>query len=318
MKFLRIQDELEYSLKRFELKREIENLLINRGYVNVEPSILEDYEEFTSQNKRIDKDSTVKVLNENGRISILRPDITTNIIHNIIPRWEENLKLKLFYYSKIFINSNYKTKEIRQMGAEYLGEKGIKADEEIIELALYVLKSYRDNFLFEIGSTTFLKGLLSEFYFEPEEYKKVMGFLITKNEYELRKYILKFDKNEATETLLNIFNLQGTYDEIMDNLSNRYLNDQMKNGLEIIKKINTFITQKGLNGYVEYDLSMVFQLGYYSGLIFKGILPDSNREIIKGGRYDSYTEEFGEKIPAIGFSIEIDELIKVLYKKGEI
>ncbi|MDP3387264.1 MAG: ATP phosphoribosyltransferase regulatory subunit, partial [Eubacteriales bacterium] len=72
------------------------------------------------------------------------------------------------------------------------------------------------------------------------------------------------------------------------------------------------------NGKTLCDLSMVSSLGYYSGIMLRGYYRDSNREIIKGGRYDTYTEQFGDVIPAIGFSVEMDELLRVLYEGGEI
>lgn len=318
MRFLRIQDEIEYSVKRYKLKRDIENLLLLEGYKNIEPSIFEDYEEFISVNKRVEKSTTVKVLNGNGKISILRPDVTTNLIRNFAPKWEKNLKLKLFYYSKIFKNSKLGTKEVRQMGIEYLGEKEIKADEEVIDLALRIISKYRDNYILEIGSSDFLNGLLGEFYFEEEEYKKIIDLIYKKNNDDLKSYISKFGKIEATETLKNILEIQGTYDEIKNTISDMYLNEQMQKGFKELGVINSYLEKEGLADCIQYDLSMVAELGYYAGVIFKGYFPDSNREIIKGGRYDSLTQEFGDRIPAIGFSIELDELLKILYRKGEI
>lgn len=318
MKFLRIQDEIEFSEKRYKLKRDIENLLLSKEYKNIEPSIFEDYEEFISVNKRVEKNTTVKVLNGNGKISILRPDVTTNLIRNFASKWEENLKLKLFYYSKIFKNSKLGTKEVRQMGIEYLGEKEIKADVEVINLALTVLSKYRENYILEMGSSDFLNGLLREFYFSEDEYKKIIELIYRKNSDDLKIYVSQFGRIEAAETLKNILEVQGSYKEVKSIIKNMYLNKQMKKGIEELGIINNYLEKTGLADWIQYDLSMIAEFGYYAGVIFKGYFSDSNREIIKGGRYDSLTQEFGDRIPAIGFSIELDELLKVLYRKGEI
>lgn len=318
MKFLSLNDEIEYSSKRFELKKQIEEMFISEGYKNIEPKILEDYEEFFAINKQIDKRSTVKVFNSNGKMSILRPDITTNLMSRLIPRWEKNIIIKLFYYSKIFKHKKSGIKEIRQMGIEYLGEKEIKADKAVINLAAKILNKYRDNFLLEIGSSEFLNGLLKEFNFNDIEYKNIIMHLYNKNSYELSKYTNKYGKNEASDTLNKILELQGTYREIKDKLKNLYINEQMKRGLKELFIIHKNLEEEKLSDYVLYDLSMVADLGYYAGVIFKGYYPDSNRELLKGGRYDSLTQKFGSRIPAIGFSVELDELVKVLYRKGEI
>jgi ATP phosphoribosyltransferase regulatory subunit len=84
----------------------------------------------------------------------------------------------------------------------------------------------------------------------------------------------------------------------------------MKTGLEELKKVDDYM--KNITDKISYDLSMVSELSYYDGIIFRGYVQGSNKEIIRGGRYDSFTEQFGVKIPAIGFTVELDELLKVV------
>ncbi len=48
MNFLKIEDEMKYFQKMFILRKEIENFLFEEGYMNIEPSIFEEYDEFTS------------------------------------------------------------------------------------------------------------------------------------------------------------------------------------------------------------------------------------------------------------------------------
>jgi ATP phosphoribosyltransferase regulatory subunit len=55
MDFLKIEDEVKFSHKMFILKREIEQFLCEEGYRNIEPSIYENYDEFTGINFRVDK-----------------------------------------------------------------------------------------------------------------------------------------------------------------------------------------------------------------------------------------------------------------------
>jgi ATP phosphoribosyltransferase regulatory subunit len=92
------------------------------------------------------------------------------------------------------------------------------------------------------------------------------------------------------------------------------MNDLMKEGISELTKVNEHF--KNETNKITYDLSLVSELNYYDGIIFRGYIENSNKEMIKGGRYDSFTEQFGFKIPAIGFSIELDELIKALYKEA--
>jgi ATP phosphoribosyltransferase regulatory subunit len=318
MKFTNIKDELAYSSKRYKLKNDIEKMVIDKGYMNYEPEIVEDYDKFVSMNSRSNRKSTVKVINANGRISILRPDITSTLLTNLLPKWEDDLKLKIFYYEKIFRQSGISVKEIRQMGIECLGIDTIDADKEVIMLANDIMKKYRDKYVMEIGSSEYLKGLLQEFYLNDEEYMKIMYFLDRKNKQELERYIKNFKDNDAYDVLLNLIDLKGDMRTVLETIEKGFLNERMEKGLKELKEIYSFLEEKKFTDNIICDLSMVSSLGYYSGVTLRGYFRDSNREIIKGGRYDTYTERFGEVIPAIGFSIEIDELLKVLYKGGEI
>lgn len=320
MEFLKIKDEIDYLNKRYKITREIEDMFIGEGCINIEPSIFEDYDDFISVNKRIKKESMVKVLNANSNLLILRPDITMNIIKNLIPRWENNLKLKLFYNSTIFRNkTDLNIKEFRQMGIEYIGESSMKADRELLGLALNILKKYNRSFILEIGNSKYLDEVLREIDLEESIEKELKSLIYKKNKVELIDYVENLNiKKEICDLLSNILDFQGNIEEIIRKAEKFYMNDEMKKAIDEIKALNEFIKEYGYLKNIHFDLSMVAELDYYEGIVFKGYYSNSYREIISGGRYDSLTELFGEKVSAIGFSIDIDELIKVLNKRGDV
>ncbi|MBN2286854.1 MAG: ATP phosphoribosyltransferase regulatory subunit [Tissierellales bacterium] len=318
MKFTNIKDELRYAEKRFKLKQDIERMVIEKGYISYEPGMIEDYDKYVAINTRSNRKAIVKVMNANGQISILRPDITSNLLSNLLPKWEKNLKIKIFYYEKIFKHSGSGIKEIRQMGIECLGIETIDADKEVIWLANDILSQYRKKYILEIGSSEYLKGLLQEFYLEEDEYHEVLTLLDRKNKQDLIRFAKGFKKNEAYEALVNLIDLKGGAEEVIEKAKKSYMNERMSKGLNELNEMVKFMKESGLSDNITCDLSMVSSLGYYSGVMLRGYFRESNREIIKGGRYDTYTEQFGEIIPAIGFSVEMDELLKSLYERGEI
>lgn len=313
MNFLNIEDEMKYFQKMFVLRREIENYLFKEGYLNIEPSIFEGYDEFIGINSRIDRKSTVKILDNNSDILILTPDITTGIVNKFLPRWEYGQKLKIFYYGKTYKHNGIGIKENREMGVEIIGEKNENTDQHILSTARNIISKYSDDYLLEIGNSKFLKGIMQSCSLNKEDYDSIMNILYSKNKQELKDYLSNIPFKDAMSTLLNILDLEGTFDEIEEQLKGLYLNDLMKQGIEELRAIDTFM--KNVTDKVTYDLSMVSELSYYDGIILRAYVNGSNKEIIKGGRYDSFTEQYGYKIPAIGFTVELDELIKVLYKE---
>ncbi|PBI16653.1 ATP phosphoribosyltransferase regulatory subunit [Clostridioides difficile] len=314
MKFLRIEDEVIYSKKRYKLKREIDKLFLDEEYFQIEPQLFEEYDEFTTINNKIPEESMVKVVN--GKVMVLRADITTSIIKSLVPRWEDGLKLKLFYNSSIYKNKNtVGIKEIRQIGCEYLGEASVEADREVVKLALKILEKYNNNFILEVGSSKYIHGLLEELNLNKNCENQIKNLLYTKNTHELKVYIEELKiKREVKELLSNILRLQGNLYNVIEKSNKFYCNNKMKQALEELKQVNNLIEECNFLDKARFDLSMITMLDYYEGIMFRGYYPNSYKEILSGGRYDSLTKEYGKEIPAIGFTLSVDELMKYVYK----
>ncbi|HGS9428306.1 TPA: ATP phosphoribosyltransferase regulatory subunit, partial [Clostridioides difficile] len=298
----------------YKLKREIDKLFLDEEYFQIEPQLFEEYDEFTTINNKIPEESMVKVVN--GKVMVLRADITTSIIKSLVPRWEDGLKLKLFYNSSIYKNKNtVGIKEIRQIGCEYLGEASVEADREVVKLALKILEKYNNNFILEVGSSKYIHGLLEELNLNKNCENQIKNLLYTKNTHELKVYIEELKiKREVKELLSNILSLQGNLYNVIEKSNKFYCNNKMKQALEELKQVNNLIEECNFLDKARFDLSMITMLDYYEGIMFRGYYPNSYKEILSGGRYDSLTKEYGKEIPAIGFTLSVDELMKYVYK----
>ncbi|MGO0940162.1 ATP phosphoribosyltransferase regulatory subunit, partial [Clostridioides difficile] len=279
MKFLRIEDEVIYSKKRYKLKREIDKLFLDEEYFQIEPQLFEEYDEFTTINNKIPEESMVKVVN--GKVMVLRADITTSIIKSLVPRWEDGLKLKLFYNSSIYKNKNtVGIKEIRQIGCEYLGEASVEADREVVKLALKILEKYNNNFILEVGSSKYIHGLLEELNLNKNCENQIKNLLYTKNTHELKVYIEELKiKREVKELLSNILSLQGNLYNVIEKSNKFYCNNKMKQALEELKQVNNLIEECNFLDKARFDLSMITMLDYYEGIMFRGYYPNSYKEI---------------------------------------
>jgi ATP phosphoribosyltransferase regulatory subunit len=59
---------------------------------------------------------------------------------------------------------------------------------------------------------------------------------------------------------------------------------------------------------VDYDLSEVRDLDYYTGITFEGFAPGLGFSLISGGRYDDLVGHFGPARPAVGWALTLDRL----------
>jgi ATP phosphoribosyltransferase regulatory subunit len=319
MNFLTISDELKFVRSRNKLKSELQKLFLKADYLEVEPSFLEDYEQFSKVNKRVESASMVKVLNGNGTVSILRPDMTSVIIKNFIPKWEVGTKLKFFYLSTVFENnSNGGINEWKQAGVEYLGEESQLADRNILKLSLSILSSYEENFLFELGSNKFLNGLLKELSLEEAEEQKLKEFLYHKDSFGLKQFLESIQLDTKFKGMIcELLTLQGELDDICQKLENFFLNEEMKEAINELKELQAFLNELGYSNRTIFDLAMVTNFDYYDGIIFRGYYPTVFQPIISGGRYDRLTEKFGQCIPAVGFKVDFTSLLTALNRKED-
>jgi len=312
MNFYKIEDEIKFSHKRYELINKIMEKIIARDYMYMEPVLFEDYDSFVSENNRIDNKSTVKVISNNGSLSILTPDLTSGIISSILDKCDENTKFKILYYGKVFKNTEVGIKDIRQLGAEYLGEEDISADLEIIDMVLEIMGSLKRDYILEIGCSNFLKHLMKELGLSTQSYMEIMEIIYKKDKYKLEQYIVRLENTPTKRILQNLFKLNGSFENIRQELQNLGASSKTMESLMTMGSIDEFIKQKGLEKNAVYDLSVVSELDYYSGITFRTYMKNANDAIIKGGRYRASSPKVKNEITAVGFSIEIDMLSRIL------
>ena len=68
--------------------------------------------------------------------------------------------------------------------------------------------------------------------------------------------------------------------------------------------------------YIDFDFEIEDKNCDYTGIIFIGHFEGKKQILLKGGRYDNVIGKFGEDIPAAGFSININRLLKVIDHKN--
>jgi ATP phosphoribosyltransferase regulatory subunit len=313
MQFINIESELNFTQKRKTFERTFEDYFESKGYQFIEPKIFQSYQGFVCANMSLDSKKTVKVLSGDSEIMILRPDNTMNILDRILKNPEREKPLKVFYNSKIYVNDNSsKIGEYRQMGAEYLGEDSIKADQEIIAMAVELMKRLPIPFILELGSSKYIDGLFDDLDITWQEKQQLRELIARKNQGELNIFLSYMDIAGPQKDLLSkILTMQGDIDSVIKMAVEYPRNKNMQEAIEELESLRDFFEKENIKQCIHFDLSMVPDLDYYDGMIFKGYYFNSPKKIISGGRYDSLTEKFGKRVSAIGFSINMEEVTRL-------
>ncbi|MBI9012250.1 MAG: ATP phosphoribosyltransferase regulatory subunit [Clostridiales bacterium] len=289
--------------RRSQTREAVQAVVKNSGYLMMETSYFEPYDTFSKCSGRTAKEKTVKVINNLGEIEILRPDITFNIIKELSNFYEAPKQLKLCYDSTVFENDLIEgIKEKRQIGAEYLGNLSIEADMEIIRLSCQVLKMTQNSVLV-IGHTKYLEGLLKEIQVKETSKLEIKEAIYKKQPLLLDNILSTLEiRTEIKEKLLMLLEVKN-FD--LKAFGQGFMNGDMKIALSEIG----FLIDN-LNQAVEFDLSLLSQFDYYDGIIFKGYNKGLNVPIIRGGRYNQLSSLFNKSIPAVGFSVEFEGLMR--------
>ena len=318
MEFLLMTEELRYYKLKYEMTKRLEDLVIKKGYMQIEPQFFEEYDSFIQMNKRIKKEGTVKLLDLDGRILILRPDITTSIIKHVIPKWEENRELKLFYLSTIFSrNQKGAIEEKKQFGIEYLGDSSMRADLEVLKLGFSMLKTFGIEFIAEINNNRFLNTLLEELGFDEEKSTQFKTIIYYKNQDALNQFIKDSNIALSNQTLLkNILKYQGSISDIKSMLQEISLSSKLMDAIDELEFVSKSLDKEDIK-YARFDLSAISQYDYYAGITFKIYIEGTSNPIMSGGRYDLLTKRLGKDIPAVGFTLNSADILKEVLKNYE-
>ena len=121
------------------------------------------------------------------------------------------------------------------------------------------------------------------------------------------------------EPLKKLFALLGSFETDIDELAEaKSLAENFPKILSAItdlEKLGTFLRMYGIEKYVSFELGIISDYHYYTGIIFAGYTFGTGEPIVKGGRYDKLLTSFGKDAPAIGFAIVVDQLLNALSRQ---
>ena len=316
-----VQDILfdECALKR-EIEEKLRRLFRNYGYFEVETPTIEFYDVFSSGMGLIPQETMFKFFDQQGRILVLRPDITVPVARISATKYREmQYPLRFSYIGIVFRYNDYgggKQNEFTQAGVEVLGVSTSEADAEVIALAINALKAAGlENFKLEIGQVEFFNGLMDETKLAEEELDRLKVMIDRKDFVGVEELLDKCDmRADLKKLIIDLPALFGSA-EVMDRVEALALNKRSLDALENIRQVLDILDDYGLSKYVSVDLGMLKGLNYDTGIIFRGFTYGIGFPILTGGRYDRLVEEFGRQCPATGFSLGVGLIMTALQRQ---
>lgn len=86
------------------------------------------------------------------------------------------------------------------------------------------------------------------------------------------------------------------------------MNEEMQEALDELNSILNALSIEGLECNVNIDFSIVNDMNYYNGIVFKGYIKGIPVSVLSGGRYDKLMRKMGKAGGAVGFAVYLDSL----------
>ena len=303
------------------IQGKIISVIMNHGCKIIETPSFEDYDVYQHFFPQL-RQQMVKTIDTDGRVLVLRPDVTLPIVDTAAREFpRSNQLLKFGYVSTVFREyygrSTY-GKDFLQGGIEILGDSSPECDGEVIVTAAEILKAVGvENIRIDIGTAAYTQALFDGLPLSEEQKATLKGYMAERNLVACKSYIaslpISSDARKALEALPVLF---GPYAQTLSKARDYSINSGMLNALSRLERVYDYILYAGYADKVQLDFGFASRLGYYTDTVFKVYVDGALYDIIDGGRYDQLSSRFGVDRPACGFGMNINLLYEYMSDAG--
>lgn len=298
---------------------ELRGLYEQYGYKKYKMGKFEEYSLYIENKDFLGSDKVITFTDLDGRLLALKPDVTLSIIKNT--KASAECAERLYYIENVYRESreSHTFQEINQMGMEYIGNVDPYIISEVITLAAESLNKISDENILELSHMNFVVELLNSLQIAEHIKLKLLRLIRNKNGDAIRRNAEVAGLPPVQiETLCQIPFLYGNAQKTIDQARKIALNGTMNKALDELQTVCHAIAASGNGHNIQVDLSMVNDIDYYNGIIFKGYIKQLGKPILAGGQYDQAMAILGKKVEAIGFALYLNDINRISEDRPEV
>ncbi len=310
---------LEYK-KKLAIQEKIRKSIKSFGYESIQTPTFEYIDVFSKEIGTTASRNLYKLIDKDGETLALRPDFTPAVARCAAKYFiNEQKPLRLTYEGNTFVNTSHlqgKLKETTQMGAELIMDGSVEADAELLAMVVAALQATGlVQFQISVGHMGYFKGLCEEAGLGLEAENQLREAISEKNMFAARDILEKLDVSiKDRDALLEVADLFGALQNL-DYAKSLTQNPRSAAAIECLEQLKVLLEYYGISQYVSFDLGMLSQYQYYTGIVFKAFTYGIGDAIVKGGRYDQLLAFFGKDAPAVGFMVIVDDILEALERQ---
>ena len=297
-----------------ELRRLFLDKSCSYGYELVMPPLLEHLESLlTGTGESLDLQTFKLVDQLSGRTLGLRADTTPQVARIDAHLLNRKGVARLCYCGPVLhtrAERPHATREPLQFGAEIYGHAGLEADLEVQLLALEGLSAAGVTKLsVDMADVRIVSSLLAGAVVPDRTRSLLHAALAAKDGSELVSVLTSLGDGISIESREGLKVLLQLYGDEKVLPSSPLLHEALRNLKWLARHTKSAETMASAVR-VTFDLADLRGHAYYSGTRFA--IYGQGAELARGGRYNEVGAVFGRNRPAVGFSLDLKELVSVL------
>lgn len=288
--------------KRIEqLTQKLDSLYGTYGYESYTMSKFEEYELYLRNKDFLLSDRVLTFTDTDGKLMALKPDVTLSIIKNT--RDNPGSVQKMHYRETVYRPGNSGFREIMQVGLECMGQVDDYCILEVLMLAVKSLRTISTRCVLDISHLGLLSRLLDRLGLEGAARQQLTAAIGSKNAHTVRQ--ICDQAGVSGEALAELAKLSGKAEHVLPALQTIF-GDAPE--LSQLQNLLSALDAAGCGDCINVDFSVVNDMRYYNGIVFRGFVEGVPGGVLSGGQYDALMAKMNRRAKAIGFAVYPDLL----------
>lgn len=275
------------------------------GYSQYRMSKFEEYDLYVRNKDFLISDNIITFTDTDGKLMALKPDVTLSIIKNTT---DEQTNLKKLYYDENVYRVSKGTnsfREIMQAGLECIGNVDDSAIYEVLMLACESLGTISCEYVLEISHLGIVSAIIEEMDVDAKTEKALLKCISEKNTHEIVK--ICEEQKVSPDNLIKIVSVYGEPVKVIPVLKD-IESEKIRGEVSQLISICSALSDNGYGKNINIDFSVINDMNYYNGFVFKGFVNGIASGILSGGQYDKLMSKMGRSSGAVGFALYLDLL----------
>ncbi|MBE6924933.1 MAG: hypothetical protein E7466_06850 [Ruminococcaceae bacterium] len=279
------------------------------GYSQYRMSKFEEYDLYARNKDFLVSDNVLTFTDLSGKLMALKPDVTLSIVKNTK---DLDVVQKLYYNENVYraTKSSHGFKEIMQLGLECLGPIDDYAISEVLSLAAESLRRISQDVVLDISHLGILSEVMEASGIPAELRSDAMNYIAEKNLHDLTALCASCGVPEEDLSILRqLVTMKAplnadSYQTLTSLLAGRVAPQTLDQFLRILSALE----DTEFASMLRIDFSVVDDIHYYNGFVFKGFINGLPGSVLSGGQYDRLMSKMKRTDRAIGFAVYTDML----------